>query len=202
MGQRRRADGDASAGGRHPRWQAALAEHEREVRAFAAALARVPEPRWHHPPAPGRWTAAELALHVCQAYELGRDALVAGTPGMRLVARPWQAWLGRTLLLPALLAARVFPRDAPAPAEVRPDATEARTLSPAAAAARLERAAREAAEALEAAAARRPVPRFTHAYFGPLPPRQVLRLLSAHTRHHTAGLRTRAALPDDAPTGA
>jgi hypothetical protein len=30
-----------------------------------------------------------------------------------------------------------------------------------------------------------------HAYFGRLSPLQTLRLLSAHTRHHTEGMRAR-----------
>jgi hypothetical protein len=92
------------------------------------------------------------------------------------------------LILPAVLATHRFPRGARSPREVVPGAAEASMLLPDAAARRLRDAAEQAAEELRHAAARRPVPRLTHAYFGPLAPLATLRLLTAHTVHHARDL--------------
>lgn len=173
------------------RWTAALREHEEALRLFLEATARVPAAEWTRPPAPGRWSPAAMVLHVAQAYELGRDAAGGDGAGMRLRVPPLLAWASRTFLLPAMLASRRFPRNAPAPREVRPDIAAAERVTPAEAAARLARAAADAAKELRLAADRRPMPRVSHAYFGPLTPLATLRLLSAHTRHHALGLLRR-----------
>lgn len=169
------------------RWTAALAEHERALAAFASACERIPPASWHRAPAPGKWSPAEVVVHVCQAYELGRDA-AAGGPGMRLLVSRRRAWQLRTLMLPLVVVTSRFPRGVPAPREVTPDPAASRGLTPDAAAARLERVAGDAAAALRRAADVRPMPRIMHAYFGALTPRASLRLLSAHTRHHARGL--------------
>lgn len=166
------------------RWTEALFEHETVVRAFLAKCRAIPEADWHRPEVPGKWSPAAVILHVCRTYELGRDAAAGGT-GMRLLVAPSTAWLARTILLPFLLATTRFPQGANAPAEVVPDLAEARMMSPDAAAARLLHATQEAATALRRAGGEHQVLRITHAYFGPLHPRSTLRLLSAHTRHHT-----------------
>ena len=164
-------------------WNAALAEHETVVRAFLEVCERVAPADWHRAPAPGKWSAAAVALHICRAYEMGRDAM-AGGQSMRLrVSRPF-SWLLRTLMLPAIFATKRFPRGASAPREVAPDLAEAMLLTPDAAATRLKRVADEAAAALRRAATEPSAPLMTHAYFGPLTPYAALRLLSAHTRHH------------------
>lgn len=172
------------------RWTFALQEHELVVAEFAAGIAQVSHEAWHRTTSPTDWSASALALHVCQSYTFG-VAAAAGGPGMRL-RTPWVvAWFARTFLLPRLLAAQRFPRGARAPSEVVPDPLEARELTQEAAIARLQRVASEAVTALQDAALHRPGIRITHAYFGPLKPYLALRLLSAHTRHHTAGLARR-----------
>lgn len=170
-----------------PRWQAAIAEHDAAVAAFAAALDRVPAAAWQLEPAPGRWAPAAVALHVCLAYEYGCQAAV-GAGAMRLRVPPLAAWASRTFLLPMVLRTGRFPQGAAAPREVRPDLTEAAALTPAAATQRLDAASQRAAALLRAAAEARPARRIVHAYFGPLSPRDALRLLAAHTRHHLPGL--------------
>jgi hypothetical protein len=169
------------------RWSAILAEHEREVVNFIASLQRVERSAWARPPAPGKWSPAAVALHVCEAYALGIDA-AAGGPGMRLRVAPGTAWLSRTLLLPVLLATKHFPRGAAAPREVLPDLALAEQLAIPDAVERVRTAADEAALALRQASRERPKLRVAHAYFGPLTPRATLRLLSAHTRHHARAL--------------
>jgi len=173
--------------GNDRRWTAALAEHETVVGDFLAACAGIQPNDWQRAPAQGKWSPAALALHVCRAYELGRSA-IAGGPGMRLLVAPSAAWFARTVFLPALLATKRFPRGARSPREVVPDAAEASLLSPGTATARMKSAADSAAEALRRAAVDHPAIRVTHAYFGALTPYETLRLLSAHTRHHAAGL--------------
>jgi hypothetical protein len=168
-------------------WSSALEEHQHVVHGFVAECARVPVSEWHRAPAPGAWSASEVALHLCAAYELGRAA-VHGGPGMRMLVTPTRAWVLRSMLLPLMLASKRFPHGVPAPREVVPDADASRRLPREAAIARLERSAREAAEELQRASDQHPDVRVTHAYFGPLTARAALRLLSAHTRHHTRGL--------------
>ena len=172
-------------------WRAALGEHHRAVRELIATCERISVSRWHQAPAPGKWTPSDVVLHLCRAYELGRDAAHGG-PGMRLLVLPSRARVLRTLLLPAILLTDRFPRGVRAPAEVVPDASE-RSM-PDAALDRLRRAAQEAAAALRRVDEGRPVRRVTHAYFGPLTPRTALRVLTAHTRHHTRAL-ARFAVP-------
>ena len=172
------------------RWNAAVAEHETVVREFIDACGRCEPGDWNASPAPGKWSTAAVALHVCHAYELGQNAMTGG-PGMRLRVSNTYAWFLRNLLLPVILATQRFPRGARAPREVAPDLEEARMLSPDAAAARLKRVADEAAAAFRQARRDRSAPLMTHAYFGPLTPYVALRMLSAHTRHHARSLRER-----------
>ncbi len=168
-------------------WRAALAGHQNAVGEFLAACERLGPDDWQRALAPGKWTAAAVVLHVCRAYELGRDA-AAGGPSMRLRVSPSAAWISRMLILPVVLTTHRFPRGARSPREVVPDLGEACVLLRDAAAKRLHDAAAQAAEQLRQAAARRPVPLVTHAYFGPLAPLATLRLLSAHTVHHARDL--------------
>ena len=168
-------------------WRAAVDEHDVAVREFMARCEGIPSGSWHQSPASRRWSPSDVVLHLCRAYEVGRDAADGG-PGMRLLVSPSRAWALRTLLLPLILRTQRFPRGVRSPREVvPPDATSARPTRDEALA-RLERVAREAAVALRRAADGRPVPRLMHAYFGPLAPHTALRVLSAHTRHHARGL--------------
>lgn len=100
-----------------------------------------------------------MLLHVEQSYQLGLDATQGGA-GMRLRTSPLFAWIGRRVMLPLMTLTKRFPKGAPAPAEVRPDAEAAHAVS------------------REALTIR------VHAYFGALDALQTLRILTAHTRHH------------------
>ena len=177
------------------RWAVALAEHRAALRECLAVCERISRDRWHEAPAPGKWSPSEVVLHLCQAYELGRDAS-AGGAGMRLRVSPSRALALRTLLMPVILLTRRFPRGVPAPSEVRPDAEVSRRSTRDVALARLERTAHQAADALRRSGDVHPVPRMTHAYFGPLTPRAALRLLSAHTIHHVRALARSTAAAD------
>ena len=131
---------------------------------------------------PGRsWSPAEETLHVIRAYELP-----LGDGKMRMRVSPLFSWVLRTFYLRWLFWRRTFHRGARAPSEVRPDAEEARLLPKEEVIHRLERTAHDASDALRCADMDTPERRMVHAYFGPLDSLTALRMLTAHTRHHTA----------------
>ena len=168
------------------KWNAAVAEHEVVVREFLEVCRQCPTSEWHSSPAPNKWSTSAVALHICSAYEFGRNAMNGG-PAMRMrVSKPY-AWFLRTIVLPVILATKRFP-PATAPREVRPNADETNQLTADAAATRLQRAADQAVAAFRDAGRTGKSPLMRHAYFGPLDPYTALRLLSAHTRHHTRSL--------------
>jgi hypothetical protein len=171
------------------RWSAALAEHRSVVRSLIETIGAIEPTDWWREPSAGKWTPAAVVLHVCIAYELGREA-ARGGPGMRLRVSAPVAWILRSFMLPMIFATKRFPTGAVAPREVRPDTVAAQRLTKNEASSRLERVAADAAEALRAVSEREPGLRFVHAYFGPLAPLTALKLLSAHTRHHTRLLRS------------
>jgi Mycothiol maleylpyruvate isomerase N-terminal domain. len=174
-------------------WAAAVREHEVVLRDYVQRLHAVPDERWSAPRAEGKWSAAQEALHVAMAYEIG-IAACGGSAGMRPVSPPVVAWLSRTLLLPVMLRLRFFPPNAPAPRELRPNGRDAVAFPRDDLIARLLASADRATSALREADARRPPIHVMHAYFGPLRPLAAFRLLTAHTRHHArigmARLRT------------
>ncbi len=171
----------------------AIDEHHRVVAGLLDAVGTVGDPIWHLGPTPTRWSAAALTLHVADAYRYGADA-ARGRATMRVrVPRVW-AWFARTVLLPRLLAAERFPAGARSPDEVLPDLARAATLTKPDGLSMLQQCADDALSALIEAHDTRPKTRIVHASFGSLSPLLALRLLSAHTRHHTAGMRERSAL--------
>lgn len=171
-------------------WADAHTEHTEVVREFLETIGQFSDERWHQVPRPNKWSAATLANHVAVTYAYGRDAATTGT-GMRLLVPRPVAWAARTFMLPRILNSRKFPRGAEAPVEVRPDLSRGSVLSQADAKQQLSERAAEALAALDRAARERPSLRLTHAYFGPLSLLQTLRMVNAHTRHHTGGMRWR-----------
>lgn len=170
------------------RWQRALAEHEDVLVAYLRIARAFPADRWQRVPAPGRWSAAALTLHVADAYRYGHEA-ASGGPGMRLLVPPLAALASRAVIFPVMLWLKRFPREAPAPKEVRPDLVLAHTMPQAELVDQLEHEASKAIATFRLPTAARVM----HAYFGSLTPYQTLRLVTAHTRHHTIGLRERLA---------
>lgn len=164
-------------------WTAAVREHDGVLRGYVQRLQAVREDQWAAPRAEGKWSVAQEALHVAMAYEIG-IAACDGSAGMRLVSPPVVAWLSRTLLLPVMLRLRIFPRNAPAPRELRPNGADAEAIARDDLIARLLVSADRATNALREADERRPAIHVMHAYFGPLRPLAAFRLLTAHTRHH------------------
>ena len=99
----------------------------------------------------------------------------------------WKRRLVRWRFLPLILRGG-FPKNAPAPREIRPTGHAA---SPEEAACRLSESAAQFSDRLGEAARRGPV-RLTHPYFGGLSALQILRLLTSHARHHQSQLPAEA----------
>ncbi len=169
-------------------WRTALVEHDAVLLDARAAIECVPVDRWHEPRAPEKWSPLEEAEHLRLSYLFGSDAVESGG-AMSLAVNPVAAWVAGHVILPFVLRAQRFPRGAISPREVRPSIIEPALFDPREMSARLAVAAGRAVEALLLAERERPWIRVVHAYFGALPPCTALRLLSAHTQHHTAVLR-------------
>jgi hypothetical protein len=165
------------------RWKSAERGHAEAVAALLVAASLVPDHKWTQPLGAGRWSPAQVLLHIEQSYRLGDEALRGG-PGMRVVSPRFAAWLGRTVMLPLMTLTGRFPRNAPAPREVRPDADVAHALPRLELTTRVQSAATKALGTLREVLASGGHARVTHAYFGALTPYQTLRILNAHTRHH------------------
>jgi hypothetical protein len=165
------------------RWIAAEREHAKSVAAFLVAASLVPDEKWRVALGEGRWSPAQMALHIEQSYLLGIDALRGG-PGMQLRRPRLLSWLGRTLMLPLMSLTRRFPRGVPSPPEVRPDAALAHAASREELTARVQSAATAMLTALREAVDDSRAARVTHAYLGSLDAYQTLQLLNAHTMHH------------------
>lgn len=157
----------------------AAADHRAAVEAVADALRRVELSAWRVPVRPGKWTPAEIAHHLALAYEPPLSEL-SGGPGYALRIPWWKRRLLRWKFLGGIVRRGEFPWGAPAPREIRP-----RTDAPdqGEAVGRLREAAALFERRLAEAQAQRRV-RLKHAYFGPLTPRQTLKLLAAHAYHH------------------
>lgn len=170
----------------HPessRWQAAERGHAQAVAALLVAASLVPDHKWAEPLGPGRWSPAQVLLHIEQSYRIGDEALRGGA-GMRVKTSPLVAWLGRAIVLPLMTLTRRFPRNAPAPRELRPDAAEAHAIPRLELTTRVQQAGTQALATLRETVAAGRRARVPHAYFGALTPYQTLRLLNGHTRHH------------------
>ena len=157
-------------------------DHASAVSELVEAARRFPSEAWSRALAPGKWSPSEITSHVTEAYEVLRRELNGG-PGMRLLGSPWLRWVLRRTMLTWILRGRPFPEGARAPRETLPRELHA---DPTSALAALEVAADAFAQELNARAGQRL--RLSHAYFGPMSPRQSLRLAAAHTRHHARQL--------------
>ena len=154
------------------------AEHRQAIADCAAAIRTVARSDWDRRPAERKWSPAEIAEHLAIAYEPPLSELNGG-PGFRMVVPWWKRPLLRWTVLPGIRRGR-FPSGAPAPREIRPASGSA---DPEQAAARLSEQAERFLGALEASCRERTV-RLTHAYFGKIGARDVVRLLTSHARHH------------------
>jgi uncharacterized damage-inducible protein DinB len=176
----------------HERVELELQRHREAVASCAAAIRAVPASAWTRERAAGKWTPAQIAEHLRIAYDPLLSEVGGGT-GMALRLPWWKRRLVRWRFLGLILRGG-FPKNAPAPREIRPTGHSA---SPEEAAQRLSENAEQFLDRLGEAARRGPV-RLTHPYFGGLSTLQILQLLTSHARHHQSQLPGEAR--DNPPT--
>jgi hypothetical protein len=155
-----------------------MAEHEAAIEACIAAARRLPDDEWNAPRAAGKWSPAQHVEHVGLSYQMVIDGLNGRPPKARLSRL--RMFVLRMLVLPKILRSDKFREGVPAPREMRP------MPQPQGRAVVEELLRARAAACIETllAANKRGV-RVPHPYFGPLPLLSMLRLGTAHTRHHT-----------------
>lgn len=155
-----------------------IAENQRAVQRFAATCRGVPDAAWLTPPAPGKWSPAQVAEHVALAYELSRKALTGTFPGTSAPSflRP----LIRRFFLAPVLRNGAFGRRAKAPGVFLPGQP---STTPESAAARLALTS-SAFESLIEETARSGAETIDHPFFGRVPLADYLRLQAIHTNHH------------------
>ena len=165
------------------RWPELHREHRDAIARFVDTAAAVPPGRWAEPLAAGKWSPAELTLHLALTTEVMLRELETGEPP-RVITTWWQRALLRWTVRPRLLAGAPFPR-VRSPREARPDGQLAEQVETTA---RLRARGAELEAALDRAARDRPRTRLTHPYLGAFSLREALRFSALHIRHHLAQL--------------
>jgi hypothetical protein len=166
----------------------AVALHEAAVTEFAAAARIVARDaaRWDAPLAEGKWSPAQITLHLIMAFEaVGRE--LDGGPAMALRTKRWHRLVLRFTIQRRLLRGGVFPGGARAPREARPPVP---TEDAASLIARFEQLASELMARVNTLHAADPRARLTHPYFGALPLHETVYISARHVQHH------RGQLPD------
>lgn len=159
----------------------ALELHRTAAEELVRAAEAVPESRWRDPVQEGKWSAAELLEHLNNTYDVLLSELSGGA-GMEVRTALWQRAILRLTIVPRIMKKGIFPKNAPAPKEIRP--LNAPDREPAIT------AFRERAERLEAMAkTAAPKQKITHAYFGSSSVANGVTLCARHIQHHTVQLR-------------
>jgi hypothetical protein len=165
-------------------WSDARTLHDRAVHDLVTAAERVTADRWMQPRADGKWSPAEIIEHLTLAYDVLQRELEGGQ-GMRIRVKLWLRILLRLTVMRRILRGGPFPKNAPAPREIRPATANADQR--AAIAGFRERSAKFLATADAAHAAKRRVV-LTHPYFGQGGLTDGLVLSARHIEHHRAQL--------------
>jgi hypothetical protein len=160
----------------------AIALHDRAVAQFVEAARAVARQGavWDTPCAEGKWSPAQVTLHIIMAFDAVAVELDGG-PGMQLRTRPWTHIILRHTVVRRMLRGGRLPTGARAPRETRPPVPteDAATLI-----ARLEATAAQLNRRLLAAAAAAPGRRLTHPYFGQMPLHEITTVSARHVEHH------------------
>jgi uncharacterized damage-inducible protein DinB len=164
-------------------WPALAGKHSVAIDQFVTIARKLPPAAWGQPLASGKWTPAEVTSHLVESYRILRSELAGGT-GMALRLPRLRCWLLRRTLLPGILDRGLFPTGARAPRETRP--REVIADIPSALAALTNQASAFVEELTLRASSGRI--HLTHAYFGPMSPRQSLQLVAVHALHHARQL--------------
>jgi hypothetical protein len=160
--------------------EADLQRHADAIAMFIAQAKRIPTDRFALPRASGKWTPGQEVVHLVLTYT-EFAAILAGSPEFTLLVPEERAAEFRRTVLPRILAGGWFPSGAAAPVRTQP---EHPTDGCSAAVARLATAADVFHAAARTAAVTAGERHWRHPYFGPLPLRDFVVLLTEHVRHH------------------
>ncbi|HUF28903.1 MAG TPA: DinB family protein [Gemmatimonadaceae bacterium] len=162
------------------RWIALRDRHRAAVTDFATAADRVAASAWREPMADGKWSPAQLTVHLMLACEVQLRELETGV-GPRIVTSWWVRLLLRFTVRRRLLSGDRFPEGVRSPREVRPgnpSEDQPTTI------ARFRDAARRLETAIEQTMGAHPRAQLTHPYLGGLSLSEALRFNAVHVRHH------------------
>jgi hypothetical protein len=166
--------------------------HRAALDAFVRDAVAVEAAWWHTPLRDGGWTPAQVTEHLRLVYAVALRELRDGDPP-RLKLSRFRRFVLRRTLVRRLLAGGPFPRGAPAPRELRP-AVSADGSTPADAIAALQHWGATFNEEVAAIGLDAPR-RLTHPYFGALPLRDMVVVLTRHIEHHRAQIAFGRATP-------
>jgi hypothetical protein len=164
-------------------WAEVTALHRRSMEEFLGHARQIPQARWNHAAAAGKWSPAQIAEHLRLTYEaVTREA--TGGPALRVRTSWWLRLYLRFAYLRRILDKGAIPTGARAPRELMPGPGpfEQEALLTGLAAA-VDRA--EAAFSVDDTARARG---FTHHVFGRLDAAEALRFATVHNEHHARQL--------------
>lgn len=167
------------------KWAVVSERHARAVSEFLDAANGIPAERWLLPVADGKWTPAQVTVHVIQSYEITTRQLRTGE-GLKVQT----GWLVRRILrqvvLRPIMWTRKLPRGAKAPKILLPGETAIGRDEA------LDRLRIVVAEFEGELRARRDQPdlQLTHHIFGSFDPCTGLDFLAVHTAHHGRQLQS------------
>jgi hypothetical protein len=160
-------------------WSAAIERHGASVRDYLSTAEAVDEAAWSTPIGGGKWTPAQITVHLIQTYEVLLRQLRTGE-GLRVQT----GWLLRQVLRivvlgPIMMTGRI-PPGARAPRDLQPGAVEVTREE---GVARLRTAVSEFESELMA---RRDEPglQLTHHIFGSVEALRAIDFVRIHTEHH------------------
>jgi hypothetical protein len=168
----------------------AVARHRAAVSDYAVAARRVAEDPslWSAAPAEGKWSPAQVTLHLILAFEAAAREVRDGVP-MALRTTGWQRLILRFTIVRRLLRGGPFPRGARSPREARPAELDSARMESAdvliqrfeALAADLEAALLQRLDSGDGAG-------ITHPYFGRMPVAESIYVSARHIEHHRTQL--------------
>ena len=170
---------------RDRKWVTVADRHARSVDEFLEAIRAVPDGLWSTPIADGKWTPAQITLHVVQSYDAITRELRTGE-GLRIQTGWLFRQVARHVILRSIMWTRRLPPGAKAPKVLRPGET---TIGKEEAHDRLRLAVDEFAQALQERRDQKGL-QLTHHIFGSFDAVKGLDFLAVHTEHHGRQLRS------------
>ena len=161
--------------------------HAEAVTAFGKRAEEVTEHDWMRAPADGKWSPAQITVHLTLSFE-AFDTDLRGGPPMKMRLNGFKRVLARLLYMQRILWNGRFPSGAPSPRETRPPAE----LPPRPECLRrFHEAAAQLEKTIGKVNAERPNVRVTHPYFGKVGLTDAVKISARHIEHHMKQLPDR-----------